>query len=338
MRAGGAAEAVHRAEQLRGVADREEGQLLEFVFRRVFDGMTEVEKSVMQALSIFTEPSPIETLVAGTGSEAHGVVDALEDLARDALVNRIFDTARNDYIFGLAPLTRSFVLTDLRKNRSAEERIRHRLTGWYEALDVKNGDDRAVVREIRQGRESTENSLIDLAKVAEKRGDMRSAQDLYEQALSRNPKSWLAAKSHAEFERHINQNRDRALELYERAAANAPTRGPERAVIFREWGMLLRDSGRPDAIPSAIEKFSVARMETPNDAMLVHALASLYDKRRVYRKVIELVEPFRDHPSPKSRMMFLRLLIRAYENTGGMLEAAEARAELTEAEHAGRGR
>ena len=167
MRASGAAEAVHRAEQLRGLADREEGQLLEFVFRRVFDGMTEVEKSVMQALSIFTEPSPIETLVAGTGSDAHAVVDALEDLARDALVNRIFDAARNDYIFGLGPLTRSFVLTDLRKNRSAEERIRHRLTGWYEALDVKNGDDRAVVREIRQGRESTENSLIDLARVAD---------------------------------------------------------------------------------------------------------------------------------------------------------------------------
>ena len=71
--------------QLRNVGERDEGQLLEFVFRRVFDGMTEVEKAVMQTLSIFTEPSPIETLVAGTGAEGHMVVDALEDLARDAL-------------------------------------------------------------------------------------------------------------------------------------------------------------------------------------------------------------------------------------------------------------
>ena len=239
---------------------------------------------------------------------------------------------RNDYVYVLAPLTRSFVLSELRQNRKAEESIRHRLSNWYEALDVRNPKDRTVVREHRQGRESTEQSLVDLALAAERRGDYRSAQEMYEQALSRNPRSWAAARRYAEFERHVNQDRTRALELYERAAANAPARGADRALIFREWGILLKDSGRPDAINEAIERFEVARLETPNDPTLLHALAVLYDRRGVYRKVIELLEPLAQHPSPKTRSMVLRLLQRAYERTGGMLEAAEAKHALAEAE------
>jgi hypothetical protein len=146
MRAGSAAEAVNRAERLRSSGERDEEQLLEFVFRRVFDGMSEVEKAVMQTLSIFTEPSPTETLVAGTGQKAHSVVDALEDIARDALAQRFFDPSRNDHVYGLAPLTRSFVLAEVRKDRKVEELIRHRLSGWYEALDVKG-----LSRKVRQG-------------------------------------------------------------------------------------------------------------------------------------------------------------------------------------------
>jgi tetratricopeptide (TPR) repeat protein len=329
-RGGNATEALHRAEGLRAARGADAGQLLEFVFRRVFDGMTPVERAVMQTLSIFSDGSPMETLVAGTGHDAHAIVDALADLARDALAQRLFDAARNDYIYALAPLTRSFVLAELRRDNKAEQRIRQRLSNWYEAIDVKRPEDRAVARELRQGRGSSEDALVDLAQSAEKNGDYKSAQEMYEQALSRNPKGWLAARRLAEFERHINNNRTRAMELYERAAANAPARGADRALIFREWGMLLRDSGMPDAISQAIEKFELARQETPNDPKLLHALAALYDRRGVYRKVIELLEPLGSHPSPKTRAMSLRLLVRAYDETGAMLEAAEARRDLSD--------
>jgi tetratricopeptide (TPR) repeat protein len=135
------------------------------------------------------------------------------------------------------------------------------LSDWYEALDIRTSEDRAVMREVRQGRGSTDHALVDLAVSAERRGDYRTAQEMYEQALARNPNSWLAARRYAEFERHVNRNRAAALELYERAAANAPARGPDRALIFREWGMLLRDSGLPDAVDLAIEKFETARQE-----------------------------------------------------------------------------
>jgi tetratricopeptide (TPR) repeat protein len=221
-RAAGAAEAVQRAHALRGVSPNDDGELLEFVFRRVFTDMTDVERSVMETLSIFREPSPAEVLIAGSGHEGHAVLDALEDLYRDALVQRLFDNDRNDNVFAVAPLTRSFVLTDLRAHRERERNIRSRLTNWYEARDVRAGKDRAVVRELRQGRGSPEHALVDLAHDAERRGDYRTAQDLYEQALARNPNGWQAARRYAEFERHVNQNQVRALELYERAGANAP--------------------------------------------------------------------------------------------------------------------
>lgn len=92
--------------------------------------------------------------------------------------------------------------------------------------------------------------------------------------------------------------------------------------------MLLKDSGRADATEQAIDKFETARKETPNDATLVHALAMMYDRRGVFMKVIELLEPLRRHPSPKTRKLVLQQLIRAYEQTMNIGEAAEAKREL----------
>ncbi len=329
-RAESASEAVHRADALHDSRSGADAELLEFAFRRVFEEMTGTERAVMQTLSIFQEPSAYEALVAGSGDKAHAVSDALEGLVRDAMVQRRFDSDRNDYVYALAPLTRTFVLGELRREAGTEQRIRQRLSDWYEARDIANSDDRTVVREIRQGRASAELGLLDLAISAERRGDYRSAQDMYEQAISRNPTSWKAARKYAEFERHVNRNMTNALALYERAAANAPRRGQDRALIFREWGMLLRDSGRPDATDSAIEKFEVALIETPNDPTLVHALATMYDRKGVFRRVIELLEPFKTHARRKTREMSLQLLLRAYERTGGIGEAAQAKAELAE--------
>jgi tetratricopeptide (TPR) repeat protein len=309
-RAQSASEAVHRADALHDSRGSADAELLEFAFRRVFEEMTGTERAVMRTLSIFQDPSAYEALVAGSGDNAHSVSDALEALVRDALVQRRFDSDRNDYVFALAPLTRTFVLGELRREAGTEQRIRRRLSDWYEARDIANSDDRTVVREIRQGRASAELGLLDLAISAERRDDYRSAQDMYEQAISRNPTSWKAARRYAEFERHVNRNTTNALALYERAAANAPRRGQDRALIFREWGMLLRDSGRPDATDAAIEKFEVALIETPNDSMLVHALATMYDRKGVYRRVIELLEPLKTHASRKTREMSLQFLVK----------------------------
>ena len=332
-RAGSAAEAVHRADNLASASRRDDRQLLEFVFRRVFESMSEVERDLMRVLSIFSEGSPIETLVAGSGHDASAVLDALDDLARDALALRRFDETRNDHVYVLAPLTRSFSLNELHRDAKGEQRIRHRLTQWYEATDVRNPQERAITREVRQGHGATEHALVDLAVNARNRGELDTAQELFEQALSRNPTSWLAAREFAEFERHVNRNHVRALELYERAAANAPAKGSERALIFREWAMLLRDSGRPNAVDEAVEKFEPrapgdpARSDAPSRACLSLRAAGFYSK------VIELLEPIKDHPSPRTRALALQSLIKAYGATSAILEAAEAKRDYAEVKH-----
>lgn len=133
-------------------------------------------------------------------------------------------------------MTRTFVYGDVARQQDLENRIRRRLSEWFEAKDIRDPNEREVIRELRQGKGGSESGLVDLAIAAARRGDVRSAQDLFEQALRRNPRSFRAAREFAEFMRHTLGNNAEALRLHELAAANAPARGGERALIFREWG------------------------------------------------------------------------------------------------------
>jgi hypothetical protein len=94
--------------------------------------------------------------------------------------------------------------------------------------------------------------------------------------------------------------------------------------------MLLKDSGRADATDLAAEKFEIAVKETPNDPRLKHALALMYDRKGMYSRVISLLEPMRRHPSELTRKLALQLLVKAYDRTTMIGEAAQARVELRE--------
>ena len=139
----------------------------------------------------------------------------------------------------------------------------------------------------------------------------------------RSPKSWRAAREAAEFYRHTLGNTGAALQLYEKAAAHAPRRGPDRALIYREWGMLLRNSGAPDATDQAIEKFGISLEEAPNDEVTIHALASMYYWKGAYRIVADLLEPLSTYPNQRTRDMTLPVLIKAYELLGEIVKVAE---------------
>jgi tetratricopeptide (TPR) repeat protein len=194
-------------------------------------------------LSLFQRPLTTEAITAGSGLPGYVVFDAVDDLVAEALAQRFFDPDKTDYSFLLLPVTRAFVYTDVAKQKDLEREVRKAMSDWFEAKDVTDASQRLVIREVRQGTVESESSLLDLGRAAERTGDLHSAQDFYEQALQRNPRSWKATRLLAEFCRHKLRNQAEALRLYEQAAANAPRRGPERALIFREWGMLLRDSG-----------------------------------------------------------------------------------------------
>ena len=116
-----------------------------------------------------------------------------------------------------------------------------------------------------------------------------------------------------------------ALATWAVSRAYAPLRGPDRALIFREWGMLLRNSGAPDSTDQAIEKFEEAHAEAPNDVVTIDALSRMHDRKGAYRKVIALLEPMELHPHEKTRILAVPLLAKAYERVGELLKLAELR-------------
>lgn len=320
-------ELLAQADQTAGMRLHTE-QLLEFSFRRVFDQLSNAERSVLQTLSVLEQPIPTEAVVAGAGVSDRLVLDAIDELTDDAMIQRVFDADRNDYCFTILPITRAFTRLDIQRKPEVARTIQRRLSTWFEASDIHDDDERLVVREVRSGKNADDSALVDLALAAERRGDFEGAERLYRQALARNPRSWRAARASAEFFRHKMRNHVEALSLYEVAGANAPKRGPERALIFREWGLLLRDSGRPDALEMAEERLTVANSESPDDPVARHALATCYDRRGAYRAVIDLLEPARHTRNPRSRKTTLPMLLKAYEKVRELVKAAELRREL----------
>lgn len=321
---------AHALQEARAARDYGFGadELLEFSFRRVFDSLSASEKAVLHTLGTLQQPIPIEALIVGAGLAESGVLDAVQCLEQDAIVQRVFDSLRNDYAFSVLPSTRAFIEKSLRDEPQVAERIRRSLSEWYQATDIADERQRLVVRELRQGRSESDSALVDLAVAARKRGDIGSAERMFEDAVRRHPRSWRAAREFAELQRHDLSNKSAALRLYEQAAANAPARGRHRALIFREWGLLLRDSGLADAAHLAEEKLQVALRESPADQVALTVLASLYAARGAYRLVIELLEPHADNPAPKFRERALPQLLKAYEALNEIGKAALLRAEM----------
>ena len=322
-----AAEALSNAESITR-SERRGEELLEFCFRRVFEKMLDAEKAVLQVLSLFQRPIPTEAILLGSDIPHSETLDAIEVLVSDSLVQRLFDPDRNDYCYSLFPSARAFVYKQVNKQPKLEEKIRKSLTDWFEAKDITDENQRLVIREVRQGKGASETALLDLAAGAVKRKDFKSARELYEQARRRNPAGWRAPKFYAEFCRHSLKNTAEALAMYEQAAANAPRRGFDRAIIFREWGMLLKDSGQPEATNTAIEKFEIALQETPNDEYTIHALADMLGRKGMFGRVITLLEPLAQHSKISTRKKTLPLLLRAYEKTNDMLKAEETRQQI----------
>lgn len=324
-----ASEALLTAEGITTTGRRGE-ELLEFCFRRVFESMPGPEKAVLHVLSLFQRPMPTEVILKGANLPHFRLLDATDELLADALIQRLFDPDRNDYCYTLLPIARAFVYSEVRRQPQLEEQLRKTLADWFEAKDISDLDDRKILREARQGKGTSELALLDLAQGAERRGDHNSARELYEQALQRNPRSWRAARLCGEFQRHNLRNIGEALRLYEQAAANSPSRGQDRALIYREWGMLLKDSGDPQATDLAIEKFEIALRETPHDVVAIHAYANMLERRGAYRQVVELLEPLSNHWSQKTRQKTLPILLTSYERLGEFVKAASLKSKMLE--------
>jgi tetratricopeptide (TPR) repeat protein len=120
-----------------------------------------------------------------------------------------------------------------------------------------------------------------------------------------------------------------ALSYFEQAAKNAPSRGIDKATIYRDWGYCLKDSGDPEAAKLAYEKLEVAALELPNDLSLIIDLGELFDRKGIYNKVIKYMEPIMGHKSVEHKRRAAPLLLRAYERTGNMIKTAELKILLS---------
>jgi len=322
-----AAEAVTKSETFAQTGKHGE-ELLEFSFRGIFSSMPGPEKAILNVLSVFQKPLPIEAILVGTELTSYKLQDTLETLTNDSLVQNIFDPSLNDYVYTTLPIVKTFVTNELKKQPKISEKIRKNLSNYYEAKDIKDTEERVVVRELRQGTKDMGSSLVDLAKSAEKRMDIEGAKDLYDQAIARDPTNWKVLKESAEFYRHKLADLSMAIQLYDQATAYSPAHGPNRALIFRERGMLYRDSGLPDATDIAIECFLIAYEISPHDRYTIHALAHMYDRKGQSEQVINLLEPLRTHHSKITRQKSLPLLLKAYQRQEDILKAAEVKEEI----------
>jgi lipopolysaccharide biosynthesis regulator YciM len=120
------------------------------------------------------------------------------------------------------------------------------------------------------------------------------------------------------------------LRHYEQAAEFCPKRGPDRAKIYREWGMVMRDSGMPSAIREAADRLKVALQEAPNDVICRHALGDCYVRMGAFEPAIEVLEPLRDHHWESTRLKTYPLLEQCYKATSKLLELANFRRKMSE--------
>lgn len=317
-------QAMREAETI--VAGGKQGEeLLEFSFRRVFEEMDESERTVLEVLSLFSQAQPSEFLLVGSGLKLSVLQDVLSVLIDDAIIQKRFDPDRNDDCYSLLPIIRAFVYSDVTNRDGREKAIRNRLRDYFEATDIKNVDDRVVVRAVRQNADTSDSAFLDLATSARRRGDLNSADELLRQAIARNPRSWRAYKQLAELNRHEFNRTGEAIRFYELAVANAPSNHFERAKLYREWGILLRDSGQIDAVDQAKQKLETAFGLNRRDYLTITVLSQLYEKQGAWLKIIELCEPVVNDVFGNVKDAIMQLLRRAYERNGDMLKAIQIR-------------
>lgn len=321
-RARSAERALKDAETL--AAEGKHGEeLLEFSFRRVYGELPEKQQSILKVLSLMGTQLPIEAIAAGADLPVHNAADQIEELKDYSLVESQYDLNYRDIAYSLLPVTSTFVYKEVSKSTGQEGIVRRRLNDWYQAKDVADPAQRELIQKVRRGEKNPELALAEVARNSVATGDLDTAEQYYKNALERNQSSWQIHREFAEFYRHIRLEIGSAIHHYKLSATHVPKHGPDRAKVYREYGMVLRDSGLPNAHRQAAEQLEVALEQIPNDVICRHALGDCYVKAGMYGKGAEVLEPLRDHQSYKTREKTYPLLLTCYIHLSESLKAAE---------------
>lgn len=326
------------SDELVAEADRMENsgrtseELLEFAFRRVFDEMTLVEKTIMQVLAVISD-LPIEALIQGAAlkSKSGEVIDALEALVADTIVIRYYDSESKAEKYRLLSLTQKFMLNNC-IDAKVEREIHRRLSFWYNAEDISDADERQIVSAMRQGGQNMGNALVAFAEAAAKKGDTDTAVKFFDSATSRDPQNWRVYWKYGEYYRHVEQSSAKAISLYETAlkCAEKMKMTSDIAVMHREFGIIYGHSGRSDAVSRSIEHLRLAHEVLPHDPICSKSLSDMLIKKGNYGQVVEILQPFVGTTNKKTKRTLLPLLLKAYEEQPEkyMLEITDVKRRL----------
>ncbi len=326
-RAKSAEKALKEAETL-AAEGRHGEELLEFSFRRVYGDIPEKQQTILKVLSLMGTQLPVEAIAAGAELPVHEVADQLEELREYSLIENQYDLNYRDIVFSLLPVTNTFVYREVSKTTGYESAVRRRFNDWYQAKEIVDPAQRALVQKVRRGERNPELASAEVARNSAQTGDLDTAEQFYKLALERNHNNWQIQKEFAEFYRHQRKELASAIQHYKQAAEHAPKHGPDRAKVFREFGMVLRDSGLSNAHRIAAAQLEIALDETPHDVICRHALGDCYVKAGIYGRAAQILEPLLEHQSSKTREKTYPLLLACYDHMNEMLKAADIRARL----------
>lgn len=321
-------ELLSKSSELKTIS-QEGAQLLEFSFRRIFDDFSEIEKMIVKVLALFTNIT-IEALIKGTGLAESDIMIRILDLKDDAMVFENFDETVRDNVYSISNFVRAYVSSEI-IDIHEEKSITMRMRIWYEALDIKDEQQRIVIRETRQGSKNPGNALIELAKKSASRGDIDTALKIFKDAMKRdqfNPKVYWAI---AEFYRHNLRREKEAVRYYEMVIQNI-SKGDldenEKSIVYRELGLLYKVSGEKNASDKAKECFEKSIQLSPNDSRSLCALSKIYKERGMSNKVIELLKGFDLKKCDDTTFIHVgALLLDAYEKKGELLLSLEIKNE-----------
>jgi tetratricopeptide (TPR) repeat protein len=312
VRNGGEVYALEEA--LRG-SGRTGEELLEFCFRRVHDQLSPAARRVLKVLSIFDKPEPIEPIAGGVQLPIQATDDALEELRECALVEAAHEPRVSAVTYSVLPLTRKFANAELLREGYEEAEIRKRLNRYFQAADIAEPAQRQTISEMRLGVRDPGTELVNVAIALARSGKRDEAEHYFKDAIRRNPRDWRAYREMAEFYRHAPvPNIGEALRLYEQAHAWAPKKGPDRALLLREYGILLRDSGLPGAMKRAADLLEEALGEYRgrDDSVCRHALGDALMRLSMHRRAVEVLVPLLDHANDTPRQKTYPLLEQLY--------------------------
>jgi tetratricopeptide (TPR) repeat protein len=273
-------------------------------------------------VAIFDSPHDLIALSVASDSNINMCADAVEKLKSDHLVSEY----RSEFnpgvgVYDSNTLVKRFVYAALCNRPGDEPSIRRRLEKWYDATDIPDPNERAIEREVRKSGQNVDRAFLATGMHLRRQGRFTDADLYFKKALQINPKNWKALRERGELYRDQKQT-GAALHMYEEAVSLIPRKEPERAVVLREYGLLLRSSGMPNAKDRAIDSFEESLIISPNDRICIFALAQTRASLEQWNMVKLLLEPLIDHSDSDTRRRVRSLLLKAYEATHDVVNSA----------------